>query len=183
MTLLVIGLALWVGAHMLGRLAPGARAALGARRGKIVLAVVLALSVILVVIGYRGAPYIPVYTPPAWGVHVNNALMYVAVLLFGLGSSKSTLRGRLRHPQLSGFALWAALHLLVNGDLHSVVMFGTFLVWALAEMALLNATTPRPAPFTQGTRKGTVRLLVIALVLYAVITAVHAWLGVWPFAG
>ncbi len=186
MLLLVLGLALWVLAHLFKRIAPGPRAALQEQMGgasKFLLAAVLALAVVLIVIGYRGSPYIPVYTPPAWGVHVNNALMYVAVLLFGLGSSKSSLRGKLRHPQLTGFALWAALHLLVNGDLYSVVMFGTFLIWALAEIPVLNATTPAPAPYTEGSRKGTIRLVVIALVLYAVITAIHAWLGVWPFAG
>lgn len=186
MALLVLGLALWVAAHLFKRVAPGPRAALQDRLGdasKAVFAVVLALAVVLVVVGYRGAPTLPVYTPPAWGVHVNNALMYFAVVLFGLGSSKSTLRGRLRHPQLAGFALWAALHLLVNGDLYSLVMFGTFLVWALVEIAVLNATAPAPEPYAQGTRKGTIRLAVIALVLYAAITMIHAWLGVWPFAG
>lgn len=186
MAILILGLALWVGAHMFKRVAPAAREAMDARMGKgakIAFAVVLAVSVVLMVIGYRGGPYIAVYTPPAWGVHLNNLLMYVAIALFGLGSSKSTLRGTLRHPQLMGFALWAGLHLLVNGDLYSVVMFGTLLAWALAEIAVLNATTPAPAPYEGGSGKGTVRLAVIALVLYVVITAIHAWLGVWPFAG
>lgn len=187
MALLVLGLALWVGAHLFRRAAPGARAALAARTGergaKGALAAVLALSVLLIVIGYRGSPYIPVYTPPAWGVHVNNLAMFFAIALFGLGSSRSSLRGRLRHPQLSGFALWAAVHLLVNGDLHSLVLFGTFLVWALAEIAVLNATTSRPQPFEGGSPRGTLRLAVISAALYAVITAIHAWAGVWPFAG
>ncbi len=186
MALLVLGLALWVLAHLFKRIAPGPRAMLQERMGnasKAVFAAALALSVVLIVIGYRDSPYVPVYTPPVWGVHVNNLAMFFAIALFGLGSSKSSLRGKLRHPQLSGFALWAAAHLLVNGDLSSVVMFGTFLVWALVEMPVLNATTPRSDPYTEGTHKGTIRLAVIALVLYAVITAIHAWLGVWPFAG
>ncbi len=186
MAVLLLGLALWVLAHLFPRIAPGPRAALQERLGngaKGVIAAILALAVILVVIGYRGAPYIPVYTPPAWGVHVNNLLMFFAIALFGLGSSKSNLRGTLRHPQLTGFALWAALHLLVNGDLYSMVMFGTFLVWALVEIPVLNATTPAPAPYEGGSWKGTLRLAVIAAILYAIITAIHAWLGVWPFAG
>lgn len=148
-----------------------------------VFAGLLVLSVVLMVLGYRAAPYVPVYDPPAWGVHVNNTLMYVAVLLFGLGSSKSPLRGKLRHPMLLGFALWATLHLLVNGDLASLVMFGTLLVWALAEIPLINRAEPDHVPFRGGSRAGTVRLAVIALVVYAVITSIHAWLGVWPFPG
>ncbi len=187
MALLVAGLALWVAAHLFKRAAPEARAALEARLGagaaKGALAAVLALSVLLIVVGYRGAPFIPVYAPPAWGVHLNNLAMFFAIALFGLGSSKSQLRGTLRHPQLTGFALWAAAHLLVNGDLHSLVLFGTMLVWALVEIPVLNATTARPEPFEGGSWKGTLRLALIAAALYAVITAIHAWLGVWPFAG
>ena len=184
MALLILGLALWIAGHVFKRVAPGTRGAMQARidnASKAVLAVVLLIALILMVIGYRGAAFVPVYTPPEWTVHLVDLLMIVAVALFGLGKSKSNLRGKVRYPQLTGVALWAALHLTVNGDLASVVLFGVLLVWALAEMVLLNATTPRPEPYTGGSTKGTIRLLVISLILYAVITSIHAWLGVWPF--
>lgn len=186
MTLLIVGLAIWVAAHVFKRVAPDARAALSDRMGKAsktVLAGLLVLSVVLIVIGYRRAGFIPIYDPPSWAVHVNNALMYFAILLFGLGASKSPLRAHLRHPQLWGFALWSVLHLLVNGDLASLVMWGTFIVWALAEMQLINARVTDYVPYRGGSRAGTIRLAVIALVLYFVITGIHAWLGVWPFPG
>ncbi|SFG46176.1 NnrU protein [Palleronia marisminoris] len=184
MALLILGLALWIAGHVFKRVAPGTRAAMQARidnASKGVFAVVLVIALILMVIGYRSADFIPVYMPPKWTVHLVDLLMIVAIALFGLGSSKSSLRGKIRHPQLTGLALWAALHLTVNGDLASIVLFGVLLVWALGEMALLNATTPRPEPYTEGSTKGTIRLLVISLILYAVITSVHAWLGYWPF--
>ena len=184
MILLLLGLALWIGAHMFKRLAPGPRAAMDrrmGRRAKLVFSALLLLSLAFIIIGYRGAAVVPVYTPPEWGVHVVNLLMLPAIALFGLGSSKSTLRARLRHPQLWGFTLWSALHLLVNGDLASVVMWGVFIVWALSEMQLINAREPRPAPFEGGSTKGTIRLIVITVVLYILITSAHAWLGVWPF--
>lgn len=184
MALLVLGLALWVAGHVFKRVAPGARGSMQARidnASKGVMAVILLVAVILMVIGYRRAEFIPVYTPPEWTVHLVDLLMFVAIALFGLGSSKSNLRGKIRHPQLTGLALWAALHLTVNGDLASIVLFGGLLLWALGEMLLLNATTPRSEPYTGGSTKGTIRLLVISLILYVVITSVHAWLGVWPF--
>lgn len=184
MAILILGLAIWVIAHVFKRIAPGPRAALHDRMGdasKGVFAAALFLSVILMVIGYRGAGTVALYAPPAWGVHLNNLAMFFAIALFGLGSSKSQFRGRLRHPQLLGFSLWAAVHLLVNGDLVSVVLFGTLLVWALVEMPLINATAPAPEPYEGGSWKGTLRLLGISAVLYAIISAVHVWLGVWPF--
>jgi uncharacterized membrane protein len=181
---LVLGLAIWVVAHTFKRAAPGARAGLQARVGdasKGIFAAALLLSVVLMVIGYRAAPFVPVWQPPAWGVHVNNLLMLAAVALFGLGSSKSRLRGTLRHQQLTGFALWCIAHLLVNGDVASLVLWGVLLVWAIAEVPLINMREPSPEPFTGGSVAGDVRLAVITLVVYVVIAAVHAWLGVWPF--
>lgn len=186
MALLLLGLALWIAAHLFKRVAPDARARLQERMGeasKGLFALVLVVSVVLMVLGYRGAAFVPLYTAPGWTVHLVDLGMIFAIALFGLGASKSSLRGKLRHPQLTGFALWAGLHLTVNGDLASVVMFGTLLVWALVEMPVINAQEPAPEPYAGGSTKGTVRLLVISLVLYAIITSVHAWLGVWPFPG
>ena len=186
MALLVLGLVLWVAAHLFKRIAPGGRAAMERRLGNAsrgVIAATLALSLVLIVLGYRGADFVPVYAPPSWTVHLVDLLMILAIALFGLGSSKSSLRGTLRHPQLLGTALWAALHLSVNGDLASVLLFGTMLVWAFGEMAILNATTPRPVPYKGGSTAGTVRLIVISLVLYIIITTVHTLLGVSPFPG
>ncbi|SHJ00614.1 NnrU protein [Palleronia salina] len=184
MGLLIGGLVLWVVAHVFKRVAPDARASLTDRLGtasKGVFAAVLLLSVVLIVMGYRAAPFIPVYTPPAWGVHLVDLLMFPAIALFGLGSSKSSLRRHMRHPQLWGFTLWSALHLLVNGDLASVIMWGTFIVWALAEMRLINMREPYWQPYEGGSTKGTIRLAVITAVLYVIITAIHYWLGVNPF--
>lgn len=181
---LLLGLAIWVAAHTFKRVAPDARAALQQRigdRSRVIFVVLLLLSVVLMVIGYRSADFVPVWQPPAWTVHVNNLLMIAAVALFGLGSSKSRLRGTLRHPQLTGFATWCVAHLLVNGDLASVILWGVLLIWALVEIPLINAREPRPVRFDGGSVAGDIRLGLITLVVYAVIAAVHTWLGYWPF--
>ncbi|CAN5699492.1 NnrU family protein [soil metagenome] len=185
MALLIIGLSLWIAAHGFKRALPKARAGLDARlgagRAKGVIALLIVLSVVLMVLGYRSAPFVALYTPPGWGVHLNNLAMIGAVALLGAGRSKGRARSLLRHPMLAGVAVWGAAHLLVNGTLAALVLFGGLAAWALGAMALVNAREPawtRPAP---GPISGDIRLLVIALVLYAVITAVHVWLGVWPF--
>lgn len=186
MIILLLGLFLWVDAHLFKRVLPGPRAKLtdmlgGASKGAF--AAIIAASVVLMIIGYQRAEFIPVYTPPSWGVHLNNLLMLFAIALFGLGASKSRLRGRLRHPQLSGFITWSVAHLLVNGDLASVVLWGVFIIWAVAEMVIINAQDPAPEPFTGGSVKGDIRLGIITIVLYALISAIHAGLGYYPFAG
>ena len=84
----------------------------------------------LIVIGYRAAPFVAVYTPPAWTIHVNNLAMLGAVLLFGAGHPRGRVRTWLRHPMLTGVIIWALAHLLVNGDLASIVLFGGLGLWA-----------------------------------------------------
>lgn len=187
MTLLIIGIVLWVAVHLLKRLAPGIRATLherlpaGADRG--VIALLLVLSLVLIVIGYRGMDFVPVYDPFPGAGHLNNLLMYIAVVLFGMGSSKGSMRAWLRHPMLTGVVVWGVAHLLVNGDLASLILFGAMIVWAVTEMLVINAAEgpwkrPEPGPFARN-----FILLAIAAVLYAIIAVVHIWLGRNPFLG
>ena len=186
MTLLVLGLALWWAAHLFKRVAPGTRASLSDSFGdksKGIFAVLILVSVVLMVIGYRAAPWVDVWTPPFWLTHLNNLMILIAIVLMGMGSSKGRLRAAFRHPMLMGFSLWAVAHLLVNGDLASVVLFGGLVVWAVIEIMLINAREPdwtRPEP---GPPSGDVRLVVISLVVYAVIGLIHGWIGPWPFGG
>ena len=110
-------------------------------------------------------------------------MMLAAVALFGLGSSKSRLRARFRHPMLWGAVVWALSHLLVNGDVASIVLFGWIALWALAEMQRSNRSDDAYVPYEGGSLMGDMRLGIIALVLYGVIAAIHTWLGYFPFGG
>ncbi len=184
MTLLILGLLLWAGAHLVKRLAPGARAALQEKMGdgsKGLIAAVILLSVVLMVLGYRSADGAVYWGRTSAMVGINNLLMLVAVALFGVGNSKSRLRGKLRHPMLTGLIVWGVAHLLVNGDVASFILFGGLIVWALLEMVLVNWGSHEYVPYQGGSRAGDIRLAVITLVVYGVIAAIHAWLGYSPF--
>jgi uncharacterized membrane protein len=99
-----------------------------------------------------------------------------------MSATTGRLRGKMRHPQLTAVKIWAVAHLLVNGDLSSIILFGGLLAWAVGSVILINRAGPwvRPQP---GDAKKDILLVVITLVLFAVMTAIHAWLGVWPFPG
>ena len=186
MTLMILGLILWTGAHMFKRLAPGARAAMQDRMGdasKGVIAVVLILSVVLMVIGYRGADSAFLWGRSVATTGINNLMMLASVALFGLGSSKSRLRRRFRHPMLWGTVVWALAHILVNGDVASLVLFGWIAVWALAEMQLVNRAVHSYVPFDGGSVQGDMRLGIITLVIYGIIAGIHTFLGYFPFGG
>lgn len=186
MITLVFGLVLWTLAHIFKRVAPGPRASLQNRMGdasKGIFAVAILAALALIIIGFRTAPHIPVYEPPTFLRHVNNLLMLIAVALFGLGNSRSRFRGMLRHPMLTGGTVWAVAHLLANGDLASVFLFGWILLWTIAQMQLINIAEPDYTPLEPGTAAGDLRLGVITLVIYAAIAGVHTWLGYSPFGG
>lgn len=181
MTLLTLGVILWAAAHFFKRLAPGVRGPMG-DKGKGLVAVAIMISLLMMIFGYRGAEFIHVWAPPAWTVHLNNLMMLIAVFVYGMSATKGRLRGKMRHPQLTAVKIWAVAHLLVNGDLASIILFGGMLAWAVVSVILINRSEVwvRPAP---GEAKKDILLVVITLVLFGVMTGIHAWLGVSPFPG
>ena len=183
MFMLILGLILWIGAHYFKRLAPDARARLG-DPGKGLVAVLIIASLVLMILGYRGADFIPVWSPPSFMVHINNLLMLLALWVYGSSAAKGAKAWpayKTRHPQLLGFKIWAFAHLLVNGDLASIILFGGLLGWAVVSVILINRAEPDWTPPAPAGRATYVRLAVISLVFFAVIAGIHIWLGVSPF--
>ena len=170
-------------ARELQRLAPEARARMGdAAKGGVALASVA--GIVLMVMGYGRADFVPVYAPPTWGVHANNLLVLIGFYVFGIGMAKGALSQKVRHPMLSGVVIWAAAHLLVRGDLASVILFGGLALWALAAMTLINAQSGAwTPPAAKGGAKRDLVAVPIVLVTYAAVGWLHGWLGPWPFGG
>lgn len=183
MTLLILGVLLWTGAHYFKRVMPEARAKLG-ERGKGLVAAGIAVGVILMIFGYRGADFIPVWYPPAFMVHINNAMMLLAFWTFGSAAAKGAKvwpANKIRHPQLTAVKIWAVAHLLVNGDLASIILFGGLLGWAVGSVILINRAEPEWNRPETADIKTTIRHAVISLIIFTVVVSIHAWLGVWPF--
>ena len=189
MALLIIGLLMWTAIHLLRRVAPGMRDTMTEKTGdasKGVVVLIVVLSVVLMVIGYRAADFVPVWEPPSFFKGINNLLMLLAFYVYGASARKTNkvwVGTKIRHPQLVGFMIWAVAHLLVNGDLASLVLFGGLLAWATVSIPLINGaegawTVPARAPM-----KSEIILVVIALVLFSVVAGIHTWLGVSPFGG
>lgn len=186
MTILILGLVLWTAAHVFKRVAPVQRQALQDRMGdgsKGIFAVLILASVVLMVIGFKSADSAFLWGRSAATTGINNLMMLVSVALFGLGSSKSRLRSKMRHPMLWGTVIWALAHLLVNGDVASLVLFCWIGFWALAEMQLINRAETSYVPYDGGSAAGDVRLGIITLVVFGVIAMIHTWLGYSPFGG
>jgi uncharacterized membrane protein len=180
MTLIILGLLLWWGAHLFKRLAPARRAALG-DPGKGLVALAVLAGVVLMVLGYRGNTAPDLWYPPAFLTHVNNLLMLLAVYLFAASGMKTRITRVIRHPQLTAVKTWAVAHLLVNGDLASIALFGGLLAWAVVEVIVINRAEPRPAPNPPAPVGTEVGAVIGAVGATLAIGWVHGWLGVWPF--
>lgn len=184
MTLLIIGLILWIAAHYFKRLMPAQRAAMG-NAGKGIVAVGIVASLILMIIGYRSAEIVNNWYPPAFFTGINNLLMVLALWVYGSSAAKGAKAWpayKTRHPQLLAVKIWAIAHLLVNGDLASIILFGGLLAWAVGSVILINKAEPEwtaPAPAGRATY---IRLAVISLLMLVAISGIHIGLGVNPFS-
>lgn len=176
---LISGLLLWTGAHFLKRFFPQQRLAMG-KAGQGLVAVFILAGLVLMVVGYRAVDFVSLYEMPLWFVHVNNVLMLVALFFADVGRASGIVRTKVRHPMLLSVVIWAIAHLLVKGDLASLVLFGGLGLWALAEMAVINRDEGPWTPPAQGSIGKDLKVMVIALVLYAIIVGLHYWLlGYW----
>ncbi|SFJ34356.1 NnrU family protein [Celeribacter neptunius] len=181
MLILILGVLLWAGAHLFKRLAPAKRAALGDKKTAPLVATSLLVAIVLMVIGFRMAPVVDLWTPPAFLRHLNNLLVLIAIYMMSPAPKRGALLSGMRHPMLLGFALWAVAHLLVNGDLAALVLFGGLLLWALTEIVVIN----RAEPVWEGREKGSygkdAMFFAASVVLYGVIGLIHGWVGPSPF--
>ena len=178
--LLILGVLIWTGAHFFQRLLPAQRAAMG-DKGKGVVALAIVAGIVLMVIGFRAAPFIYVWSPPTFMVHINNLLILVAIFMMSPAPKKGVLLNKVRHPMLMGFMVWAVAHLLVNGDLAGIILFGGLLLWALIQVRIINSAEPEWSPGEPGAIAKDAMFLVGSLVIMVVIGYIHGRLGVWPF--
>lgn len=140
MTLLLLGLIVFLGVHSTRMCAPAWREAQIARLGmlpwKAVYAIVSLLGFVLIVHAYGQTRLDPVvlWQPPVWTKHVAGLLMLVSFICIAAAYVPgNALKAKVGHPMLAGVKTWGFAHLLTNGNLADVVLFGSFMVWAILE--------------------------------------------------
>ncbi|MCF6302345.1 MAG: NnrU family protein [Devosiaceae bacterium] len=183
MIVFTIGLLLFFVPHIVPLLVPGTKSALvekiGEKRWKGVYSLLSLAGLVVIVLGWRQyrdvAPI--VYDPPAWGRHGTMLLVWISLILFSVPRSKpGKIMVAVKHPMVVGVIYWSVGHLLANGDLASVLLFGSFLLFALISRIKENfAGDPNP-------KFRSYRSDIIAIgagtTLYAVILLFgHVWLS------
>ncbi len=185
---LIAGVLLWSAAHLMKSLAQGVRTGLqnsigaGPHKGLVALLILSGLG--LIIYGWRSSVPEFVYDAPNWGRHLNMTLMLVALYLLGAANGPFRIKRIIRHPMLTGVAVWAVGHLLANGDTRSLVLFGGLGAWAIISIVTVSAREGRwvkPAKVVPAYREAI--LVVITLVLYGLITWAHPWIAGVPVIG
>ncbi len=188
MTTLIIGLVLFLGMHSVSIFAEGFRNSVAAKSDlgwKAIYGVVSLLGIFLVVKGYAAARLDPVilYTLPMGFRHLSALLMLPVFILFFAPYLPGRIKTATKHPQLIAVKLWAVAHLLVNGTVADVVLFGSFLAWAVADRISMKRRTVRATPAAPVSALNDVILVVLGLGAYMAFAfwAHAAWIGVAPF--
>ena len=192
MSWLILGLLLFLGTHSVRIFAEGARGRFIAQRGEATWKGLFTLLSIagfaLIIWGYGLARQQPMVLWPAqaWARHLASLLTLAAFILLAAAYVPSNhLKASLHHPMLLGVKAWALAHLLANNTLADLVLFGSFLVWALLDRrAARSRDRANQTVFGAGTMSGTALTVVVGVAAWAVFAfwAHAAWIGVRPFA-
>src|SRR3954471_2833125 len=190
MAVLLLGLVLFLGVHSTRIVADGWRTRMLGRLGekgwKGTYSLVSIAGFVLLVWGYGMARQSPVvlWTPPRGMNHLAALLMVVSfVLLAAAYVPRNAFKARLHHPMVLAVKIWAFAHLLANGTLADVVLFGAFLAWAIADFASSRRRDRATGKvYPAGTTNATIASVFIGLAAYGVFVVWgHKWLiGVSP---
>jgi len=191
MLILVAGILLFLGAHVFTTLRTardGLIARLGAGPYKGLHSLVSLVGFGLIIYGfgqYRAGGLIPVWTPPVWARHVTLPLMWLAFVSLGaMGPTPGLIRGLLRHPMLVAIKIWALAHLLVNGDAGGMLLFGSFLAFAVYDRISVKRRGDPGAARHPGLGVGDAIALGVGTLAYVGMIIGHRWIiGVSVFGG
>ena len=191
MSVLILGLVVFLGVHSVRIVADPWRSAQIARRGlntwKGLYSLVSLAGFALIIWGYGLARTQPqlLWAPPRWAPHLASLLMLFAfILLVAAYVPKNGIKRGVHHPMLLGVMLWAIAHLLANGTLADLLLFGSFLVWAVIDFVAARRRDASAATiYPSGTLAGTLIALGVGVAAWALFAFwAHAWLfGVRPF--
>ncbi|HRE20706.1 MAG TPA: NnrU family protein [Rhabdaerophilum sp.] len=184
---LVLGLVLFFAGHILSRIGSLradliARLGMGGYRGFYSALALAGFGLIVYGFGhYRASGMIPVWNSPRWMAHLVIPLMWASFVLLAATWLPGAIKAKAKHPMLAAVKIWAFSHLLANGDLGSILMFGSFLLWAvMARIALKKSggteVMPGAGTLAGGRRNDILAVLVGTGLALGFITGLHRFL-------
>lgn len=182
MALLIVGIIVFLGIHLLPAF-PHVRerllGSLGESGYKALFATLSVLGFVLLVWGFAIAPTVQIWYPPAWTRWVAIVLMLPAFVFLVAAYVPGRIKAKVKHPFLVAIKTWALAHLIANGDLASIILFGSFLAYAVFDRIALKGRKPTElieTPVEGGPRNDAIAV-VLGIVFYVVFLIwLHPWL-------
>jgi uncharacterized membrane protein len=174
MTLLLAGLVIFLGIHSISIVALNLRNSLAITLGemgwKALFSVISLIGLYLIISGYGTARLEPVviYSPPFWLRHITLLLMLPVFPLLIASYLPGRIKSTLKHPMLVAVKLWALSHLLSNGNLADLILFGGFLAWAVIDRISLKRRPVRVTPSAPAGRFNDLIAIGAGIILYVV---------------
>lgn len=174
MLYLILGLVLFLGMHSVeifsSTLRANAIARMGERPWKALYAVVSIVGFVLIIWGYGQARQDPIllYAPPVWMRHLSALIMLPVFPLILAAYLPGRIKTALKHPMLAAVKFWALAHLLANGMLADVLLFGSFLAWAVVDRISFKRRVVRPIHTAPPSKLNDVIAVVAGLAIYVV---------------
>jgi uncharacterized membrane protein len=187
MAILIIGLVVFLGVHSISIVARDQRMALAERMGegpyKGVYSLIALVGLILIIYGYgltRADPVV-LWNPPTFTRHVAALLMIFVFPLLFAAYLPGRIQATVKHPMLAGVKIWAFAHLISNGTLADLVLFGSFLAWAVVDR--ISVKRRGEGPSVAGVATNDMLAIALGLAVYILFAfSAHEWLfGVSPF--
>lgn len=184
MVYLILGLLLFLGVHSVEIFSPGMRANAVARMGerpwKGLYTLIAIVGFVLIIWGYGLARQQPIllYAPPVWMRHLSALIMLPVFPLLLAAYLPGRIKTALKHPMLAAVKFWALAHLLANGMLADVLLFGSFLAWAVADRISFKRRVMRPIPTAPPAKVNDVIAVIGGLAIYVLFVL---WLHVRLF--
>lgn len=179
LVLLAAGLLLFIAAHVFITLRPqraAVIAAIGVWPYRALLSVVALAGLYLIFKGfgmYLEAGPIPVWSPPAFMRHITWLLMLPACVFLASAYLPGHIKRAVKHPMLTAVKTWAFAHLLTNGDLGGMLLFGSLLAWAVYDrITLKRRSDPGGLPIPDGGWRNDIAAVIVGIILYLVLSLV-----------
>lgn len=180
MSILIAGLIVFLGAHLFVTFREMRLAVidkLGDNAYRLSFSVVALIGLALIAYGYgvyRASGYVPVWDPPRGMAHLAIPLVWIAfVCVTAAYTPVGRIKTTLKHPMLVGVKTWALAHLLANGDLGSIILFGSLLAWAVYDRIAIKRRGGDAMPIGVGFGSGDILAIVIGTILFGLFFGLH----------
>ncbi|GAA6135230.1 NnrU family protein [Oceaniserpentilla sp. 4NH20-0058] len=184
MDLLIVGLVLFFSVHIVSTIPPIKRKfslLVGQKGYKPVYAIISLIGFVLIVMGYADKPILamPQWSTPSWAVHLMYLILWLAIILQPASHMPTNIKRYTRHPMLWGVVLWSAMHLWVNADRASILLFGSFLAYSLWAMFTANLAGAKKQT-KKVPMKHDVLVVVVGTFAYILVLFAHKWIAGVP---